>query len=94
MKFTHLQLEAAPSAEHPFGDGRHIYHLYLPIDERGQLERPARNASDCRCRFRHVRPGEEEIRGTIRIGASGELHLGCDKPICAGRTLVDRRRSS
>ena len=75
MPITHVELELAPGPTRPFGDGEHVYDLYLPILPDGYIDRGRLACCDGHCHFRCRRPGDCKRTGVIRLGPTGELSL-------------------
>jgi hypothetical protein len=73
MPITHVELELAPEPEHPFGDGEHLYDLYLPTMADGRIDPDQVWCCAGRCQFRCRRPGACKLSGAIRIDAAAVL---------------------
>ena len=88
MPITHVELELAPGPTRPFGDGEHVYDLYLPILADGRIDRRRLECCDGHCRFRCRRPGACKLAGVIRLGPMGELSLHSAEAGEAGRIAL------
>jgi hypothetical protein len=88
MPITHVELELAPGPKRPFGDGNHVYDLYLPILADGHIDQSRLGCCDGHCHFRCRRPGDCRLAGLIRLDSSGELALHSRETGEAGRIAM------
>lgn len=70
-RISRITLELAREPEHPHGDRRHGYHLYLPLTDDGRIDLAAWDKVKSACRVRRFRPGEDDRHGRVRRGPGG-----------------------
>lgn len=68
----HIALELAREPDHPFGDREHVYHLYLPLKNTGEIDAEGWRRSQSLCRVRRLRPNQAEANGRILQGLYGQ----------------------
>jgi hypothetical protein len=92
---SHIVLELAREKGHPLGDRGHGYHLYLPLDDDGLIDKDAFPAAKPYTRVRRFRPGQDEAHGQIVHGPGGHYHFrygeGGDRVEEAGYRLETER---
>ena len=75
---SHIVLELAREKGHPLGDRNHGYHLYLPLDDAGRIDKGAFPNVRQYCRVRRFRPNEDEAHGRIVHGPGGHWRFEYD----------------
>jgi hypothetical protein len=88
MPITHVELELAPGPAHPFGDGEHVYDLYLPTLFDGRIDHDRLRGCGGHCRVRCRRPGGRRLDGRIRLGPAGDLCLESADAVGSGRIAM------
>jgi hypothetical protein len=73
-----ISLMLARERQHPQGDDRHGYDLYLPLAPDGRIDAQGYRANPAACRVRRFRPGEPDRHGRIVHGPGGQWRFDYD----------------